>query len=36
MIVEKFNGNIDFLSKYREGSTFYFTFELDKIDINEY
>ena len=31
MIVIKFNGSIDFISKYGKGSTFFFTF-----DINEY
>ena len=27
MIVNKFNGQIDFASIYKEGTTFYFTFE---------
>ena len=31
MIVANFNGTIDFISKYRKGSTFYFTFEIDTI-----
>jgi len=26
MIVEKFNGKIDFISKYKKGSTFFFSF----------
>ena len=33
LIVNKFNGQIDFLSKYKHGSTFYFTFEVDDPDI---
>ena len=31
LIVNKFNGVIDFLSKYKRGSTFFFTFQLDSI-----
>ena len=27
MIVTKFNGYIDFVSKYKKGSTFFYTFE---------
>ena len=27
LIVEKFEGTIDFISKYKQGSTFFFTFE---------
>ena len=30
LIVNKFNGVIDFLSKYKKGSTFFFTFQLDQ------
>ena len=29
MIVTQFEGTIDFISKYGEGSTFYFTFKLE-------
>ena len=29
LIVEKFNGKIDFISKYKHGSTFFFSFELE-------
>ena len=32
LIVEKFEGNIDFISKYKKGSTFFFTFKLDVTD----
>ena len=32
MIVKKFNGEIDFVSKYNEGSTFYYSFELEKMN----
>lgn len=32
MIVKKFNGQIDFLSKYKKGSTFFFNFELEKVN----
>ena len=28
MIIEKFDGKIDFVSKWKRGSTFFFTFEL--------
>ena len=31
LIVSKFNGNIDFFSKYRKGSTFFFSFELQPL-----
>ena len=31
MIVEKFNGEIDFISFPEEGSTFVFTFKLDEV-----
>jgi len=36
LIVNKFNGVIDFLSKYNKGSTFFFTFQLDNFDYNSY
>ena len=36
MIVEKFNGHIDFISKYEEGSTFYFTFEIFPVESKDY
>ena len=29
LIVNKFDGEIDFLSKYKRGSTFFFTFEIE-------
>lgn len=32
LIVNKFDGHIDFVSKYKKGSTFFFTFKLDDID----
>lgn len=32
MIVNKFDGHIDFVSKYKRGSTFFFTMKLDEID----
>ena len=32
LIVNKFEGNIDFVSKYKKGSTFFFTFKLDPND----
>ena len=32
MIVNKFDGHIDFVSKYGKGSTFFFTMKLDQID----
>ena len=35
MIVSKFNGIIDFISKYKKGSTFYFTFQLDQLNVEE-
>ena len=28
MIVEKFGGEIDFTSKYKRGTTFFYTFEI--------
>ena len=35
LIVQKFNGTIDYISKFQEGSTFFFSFELDTIKFNE-
>ena len=35
MIVESFNGIINFVSEYKKGSIFYFTFMTEKIDPNE-
>ena len=35
MLVHKFNGHIDFISKFQEGTTFYFTFELFKMEDSE-
>lgn len=35
MIVNKFNGEIDFNSVYKKGSTFYFTFEHEPFKQNE-
>jgi signal transduction histidine kinase len=32
MIVNKFDGYIDFVSKYKKGSTFFFTMKLDVLD----
>jgi hypothetical protein len=32
MIVKKFNGKINFVSKYKEGSTFFYSFELEEIN----
>jgi K+-sensing histidine kinase KdpD len=29
MIVSKFNGVIDFITKHKKGSTFFFTFEVE-------
>jgi K+-sensing histidine kinase KdpD len=33
LIVNKFNGKIDFISKFRKGSTFFFTFEIEEVDL---
>ena len=30
LIVNKFDGDIDFISKHKRGSTFFFTFEIDE------
>ena len=35
LIVEKFCGKIDFMSKYKKGSTFYFTFKLEQFTQQE-
>ena len=32
MIVEKFQGVINFVSKYKKGTTFYYTFEIMDYD----
>ena len=32
LIVNKFKGQIDFISKFKEGSTFFFTFEIEEGD----
>ena len=31
MIVKKFNGSIGFVSEFKKGSTFYFSFELEEL-----
>ena len=36
LIVEKFNGKIDFVSTFKKGSTFFFTFELEIISFHDY
>ena len=36
MIANKFGGIIDFVSKYKKGSTFFFTFEVDEFDYTAY
>jgi signal transduction histidine kinase len=35
LIVQKFNGCIDFFSEYQKGSTFFFTFELEPVQLLE-
>ena len=35
LIVGKFNGFINFISKYGKGTTFYFTFRLEKQSLIE-
>ncbi len=35
MIVNKFNGTIDFTSTYKKGTTFFFTFEHQEFNKNE-
>ena len=32
LIVEKFNGNIDFISKFKKGATFFFSIELEVLE----
>ena len=32
LIVEKFNGKIDFISKYKKGTTFFFSIQLESVD----
>lgn len=34
LIVKKFGGYIDFISKHKKGSTFFFTFETEPADQN--
>ena len=34
LLVEKFNGKIDFKSKYKQGTTFFFTWKCDPVDPN--
>ena len=36
MIANKFGGIIDFVSKYKKGSTFFFTFEVEEFDYSAY
>jgi hypothetical protein len=36
LIVGKFNGYIDFVSKYKKGSTFFYTIEVEKFDFEMY
>jgi two-component system sensor histidine kinase BarA len=36
LIVSKFNGFIDFVSKYKKGSTFFYTIEVEKFDFEMY
>ena len=36
LIVEKFNGSIDFVSTFKKGSTFFFTFQLEVLSSQEY
>lgn len=33
MIVERFGGYIDFISRYKHGSSFFFTFQVEDFDI---
>ena len=35
MIVENFDGIIDFASEYKKGSVFYFTFQTDRISLSD-
>ena len=36
LIVEKFNGEINFISTYGEGSSFFFTFEIEKYENEDF
>ena len=36
MIIEKFGGQISFVSKYKQGTTFTFTFNIDEFDLDEH
>ena len=36
MITEKFGGKISFVSKYKQGTTFTFTFNIDEFDLDEH
>ena len=36
MIVHKFKGVIDFISDYKKGSTFFFTFQIEDFDQEEF
>jgi hypothetical protein len=36
MIIENYNGNLDFMSKYRKGSSFFFNFEIEPFDFKMY
>ena len=35
LLVEQFNGSVSCISKYGEGSTFTFTFQLSKTEVNQ-
>ena len=35
MIVEKFNGKINFFSKHKKGTTFFYSFDTQHFDENE-
>jgi hypothetical protein len=35
MIVKKFGGEIDFISKYKKGTTFFYTFLVENIEEDE-
>jgi K+-sensing histidine kinase KdpD len=36
LIISKFNGFIDFVSKYKKGSTFFYTIEVENFDFETY
>jgi len=36
MIANKFGGEIDFVSKFKKGSTFFFTFEIESFDYRKF